>query len=161
MLLAKLCWILWNCVKSCWFHEVLWNSLAFSKVLLDFMKYFAFSEFHEILMLLMKYIMKSIMKSDGFHMNLCWISWEHVAFNKILLDSLKSCEISVDFSEILINFMKSFWILCNPVNSCWFYEIILHFVKSSWISWSYLKSYEIILVLVKLDIAWNPLVKNS
>ena len=54
------------------------------------MKYFEFSEFHEILLLLvklcsifmilcemlldlMKYIMKSIMKSDGFHMNLCWI----------------------------------------------------------------------------------------
>ena len=149
LLLAKLCWILWNCVRSCWFHEVLWNSLAFSKVLLDFMKYFAFSEFHEILMLLMKYIMKSIMKSDGFHMNLCWISWELVKscwFTEILWNS-------VDFSEILINFMKSFWILCNPVNSCWFYEIMLHFVKSSWISWSYLKSYEIILVLVKLDLA--------
>ena len=93
LLLAKLCWILWNCVKSCWFHEILWNSLAFSKVLLDFMKYFAFSEFHEILMLLMKYIMKSIMKSDGFHMNLCWISWELV----------KSC-----------------WIYWNPVKFCRF-----------------------------------------
>ena len=59
------------------------------------MKYFEFSEFHKILLLLvknvldfmilyeilldlMKYIMKSIIKSDGFHMNLCWISWKLV-----------------------------------------------------------------------------------
>ena len=57
----------------------------------------------EILLDLMKYIMKSIMKSDGFHMNLCWIKenlWNPLGFNEILWNS-------ADFSEILITFMKS------------------------------------------------------
>ena len=57
--------IVWNFMKS-------WNPIAFSKIVLDFMI------LCEILLDLMKYIMKSIMKSDGFHMNLCWISWKLV-----------------------------------------------------------------------------------
>ena len=83
----KSCEILLLLVKSCWIHEILWilwvswNPIAFSKIVLDFMI------LCEILLDLMKYIMKSIMKFDGFHMNLCWIYenlWNPVGFNEIL-----------------------------------------------------------------------------
>ena len=74
--------ILWNAVvfmKSCDILWISWNPVAFSKILLDLMdliKSFEMSEFHEILLLLIK---------------LCWISWNHVKSCWILWNLVKPC----------------------------------------------------------------------
>ena len=61
--------------------------------------------------------------------DILWISWNPIAFSKILLDLMdliKSFEIS-RFNEILLLLIKLCWISWNHVKSCW---ILWNLVKS-------------------------------
>ena len=81
---CEMLWISWNPGKFCgyqWNPEDLWKHVAFSTILLDFMKSIEISEFHEVQLLLVKLCLISWNPVNV--MKFCWFKWNPIRCHEI------------------------------------------------------------------------------